>query len=125
MLSVAVLVQLFFLMIRRPPRSTLFPYTTLFRPPATRLPDAPGEPAATGHATRAACLAGRRARAGAGVSIVYAASLSVSSPLAGRCQEPRLVVFCHACLGVQQLQSHLRRKGVGPIPLLHAPLRFR
>src|SRR6266496_4961518 len=24
---------LFFLMIRRPPRSTLFPYTTLFRPP--------------------------------------------------------------------------------------------
>src|SRR6266540_7467162 len=24
----------FFLMIRRPPRSTLFPYTTLFRPPA-------------------------------------------------------------------------------------------
>src|SRR5438270_2009384 len=26
----------FFLMIRRPPRSTLFPYTTLFRPPAWR-----------------------------------------------------------------------------------------
>src|SRR5438270_8972844 len=24
--------RLFFLMIRRPPRSTLFPYTTLFRP---------------------------------------------------------------------------------------------
>src|SRR4029077_21297460 len=36
------IVSLFFLMIRRPPRSTLFPYTTLFRssctgwPPATR-----------------------------------------------------------------------------------------
>src|SRR2546430_17743727 len=29
----------FFLMIRRPPRSTLFPYTTLFRSdPAARLP---------------------------------------------------------------------------------------
>src|SRR5215510_13938581 len=28
----------FFLMIRRPPRSTLFPYTTLFRPPGTRSP---------------------------------------------------------------------------------------
>src|SRR4029434_11333126 len=28
------LVCLFFLMIRRPPRSTLFPYTTLFRSPA-------------------------------------------------------------------------------------------
>src|SRR5438270_13251140 len=27
----SVLVVLFFLMIRRPPRSTLFPYTTLFR----------------------------------------------------------------------------------------------
>src|SRR3712207_9441540 len=32
---------IFFLMIRRPPRSTLFPYTTLFRSPATQLlPDA-------------------------------------------------------------------------------------
>src|SRR5258707_14112879 len=32
----------FFLMIRRPPRSTLFPYTTLFRSPpvATLLPEA-------------------------------------------------------------------------------------
>src|SRR2546426_5203251 len=31
----------FFLMIRRPPRSTLFPYTTLFRsPPATGNPGA-------------------------------------------------------------------------------------
>src|SRR3989440_334286 len=29
--SVAVQVLVFFLMIRRPPRSTLFPYTTLFR----------------------------------------------------------------------------------------------
>src|SRR5258708_34839990 len=27
----------FFLMIRRPPRSTLFPYTTLFRSPVARL----------------------------------------------------------------------------------------
>src|SRR6266567_6800774 len=33
-------VVLFFLMIRRPPRSTLFPYTTLFRP--GRSPGAPG-----------------------------------------------------------------------------------
>src|SRR6266513_4495897 len=28
----------FFLMIRRPPRSTLFPYTTLFRSPDTYVP---------------------------------------------------------------------------------------
>src|SRR3712207_8485853 len=33
----------FFLMIRRPPRSTLFPYTTLFRSPAPH-PDAAGRP---------------------------------------------------------------------------------
>src|SRR6266566_6804979 len=31
-----VLSFFFFLMIRRPPRSTLFPYTTLFRSPRTR-----------------------------------------------------------------------------------------
>src|SRR2546429_7334409 len=31
----------FFLMIRRPPRSTLFPYTTLFRSPAHMLPMLP------------------------------------------------------------------------------------
>src|SRR6266511_2999603 len=29
-----ILTVFFFLMIRRPPRSTLFPYTTLFRSPA-------------------------------------------------------------------------------------------
>src|SRR2546422_5568897 len=33
---------MFFLMIRRPPRSTLFPYTTLFRSHGTRPP--PGHP---------------------------------------------------------------------------------
>src|SRR5438093_3129147 len=32
-LSLLLLCPFFFLMIRRPPRSTLFPYTTLFRPP--------------------------------------------------------------------------------------------
>src|SRR5688572_31558958 len=32
----SVLSIFFFLMIRRPPRSTLFPYTTLFRSPAAR-----------------------------------------------------------------------------------------
>src|SRR6266568_4608121 len=34
-------VILFFLMIRRPPRSTLFPYTTLFRSSAARSPRPP------------------------------------------------------------------------------------
>src|SRR5205809_5136245 len=31
-----ILVSFFFFMLRRPPRSTLFPYTTLFRPPRAR-----------------------------------------------------------------------------------------
>src|SRR3712207_7774679 len=40
----------FFLMIRRPPRSTLFPYTTLFRSPASVAPAAllDGDPDAAG-----------------------------------------------------------------------------
>src|SRR3712207_9248878 len=33
----AVLICVFFLMIRRPPRSTLFPYTTLFRSAVVRI----------------------------------------------------------------------------------------
>src|SRR3712207_7195332 len=33
----------FFLMIRRPPRSTLFPYTTLFRSGGAQAPDPAGE----------------------------------------------------------------------------------
>src|SRR3712207_8275327 len=48
----------FFLMIRRPPRSTLFPYTTLFRSPQVR-----GElQAARGDARRPDRHAARRAR---------------------------------------------------------------
>src|SRR6266571_3441019 len=43
-LAAFFLVLFFFLMIRRPPRSTLFPYTTLFR---SRPPD--GERADRGH----------------------------------------------------------------------------
>src|SRR3712207_8146459 len=35
------MVELFFLIIRRPPRSTLFPYTTLFRSASARAPDSP------------------------------------------------------------------------------------
>src|SRR6266581_7488316 len=43
----------FFLMIRRPPRSTLFPYTTLFRPPRpTRTRPLPGEARDPGSARR-------------------------------------------------------------------------
>src|SRR5437763_11625140 len=34
-------------MIRRPPRSTLFPYTTLFRPDRGRMGRCPGQPASS------------------------------------------------------------------------------
>src|SRR6266436_8356930 len=36
MLCHSLFVSFFFLMIRRPPRSTLFPYTTLFRSPGRK-----------------------------------------------------------------------------------------
>src|SRR5438132_1816874 len=57
----------FFLMIRRPPRSTLFPYTTLFRSrgcrPAARSPP-PGE-GGKARRSRCPCLVGRGRRASA------------------------------------------------------------
>src|SRR5438552_13752839 len=52
----------FFLMIRRPPRSTLFPYTTLFRSrsaPSKRAPPAPGWPSAEGQARRPPSISSR------------------------------------------------------------------
>src|SRR2546429_3475238 len=42
----------FFLMIRRPPRSTLFPYTTLFRSPAPMRKKWPGSTESRRFATR-------------------------------------------------------------------------
>src|SRR5207247_10135748 len=47
-----LLLIFFFLMIRRPPRSTLFPYTTLFRS-ATAASPAAGRPGPAGRAARA------------------------------------------------------------------------
>src|SRR2546430_4503890 len=47
-------------MIRRPPRSTLFPYTTLFRSPGAQLAHALAGPAL--HAERRFCLEGRPRR---------------------------------------------------------------
>src|SRR5260221_6622012 len=42
----------FFLMIRRPPRSTLFPYTTLFRSPRANPATTRGRPGARSSAAR-------------------------------------------------------------------------
>src|SRR5215213_10400476 len=47
----------FFLMIRRPPRSTLFPYTTLFRTPPPAPGAAPAAPPAPSRPPRAAAPA--------------------------------------------------------------------
>src|SRR3712207_7125607 len=44
-MSVLLFYCFFFLMIRRPPRSTLFPYTTLFRSRQNHLLDSPEPPA--------------------------------------------------------------------------------
>src|SRR5205823_12582356 len=65
--SSAVSALFFFLMIRRPPRSTLFPYTTLFRsavccrPSAVRAVDAPRGAGETGGHRR--CPFARNSRA--------------------------------------------------------------
>src|SRR5687768_17648702 len=60
-------IYFFFLIIRRPPRSTLFPYTTLFRSGGeigTRLPSRRGDERMTGshsHKTRQSILGRHRA----------------------------------------------------------------
>src|SRR3712207_7060330 len=53
-----ILMFFFFLMIRRPPRSTLFPYTTLFRSPADETPQV-AEAAVRGPRTRFGAWLGR------------------------------------------------------------------
>src|SRR2546422_8596999 len=47
-------------MIRRPPRSTLFPYTTLFRSPSTTLLRSPRSQAAAGIGKRRVCEESKR-----------------------------------------------------------------
>src|SRR2546427_6968715 len=55
----ATIVFFFFLMIRRPPRSTLFPYTTLFRSRPPRASSRARRPAGRTRRSRAACPAPR------------------------------------------------------------------
>src|SRR3712207_7321977 len=50
-------------MIRRPPRSTLFPYTTLFRSPERRLPPVGDQAGRLGPLRRDRPLPGQRRRA--------------------------------------------------------------
>src|SRR5690348_17451729 len=60
--------HLFFLLIRRPPRSTLFPYTTLFRSKVTQAD--PGRPSAL----KGCPHPGRRSSRGAVISLARRAS---------------------------------------------------
>src|SRR5436853_1593317 len=57
MLSSCFFVLVFFLMIRRPPRSTLFPYTTLFRSSAPSACERPCIAAGSPGRAAAACAA--------------------------------------------------------------------
>src|SRR5256885_6728043 len=64
-LGPAAVLYFFFLMIRRPPRSTLFPYTTLFRSALGRLPRLGGDHRERSGGSRGAAGApDQRARAG-------------------------------------------------------------
>src|SRR5260370_22288182 len=63
----SLLSSFFFLMIRRPPRSTLFPYTTLFRSPEHHVHARLGHP--------------RRTRHGGGARLLYARSEEHTSEL--------------------------------------------
>src|SRR5438876_6595497 len=59
-------------MLRRPPRSTLFPYTTLFRSNARETPtmsDRGAKPRGEGH-RHAHAFAGLNARAGEGLQVI-------------------------------------------------------
>src|SRR6266498_5405556 len=67
-----VFVFFFFLMIRRPPRSTLFPYTTLFRSPRR-----PRE----SHGLQSGCHDGRPALGAMGPSWRQAGGGWINSPL--------------------------------------------
>src|SRR2546430_13758883 len=61
-MTLGIYVLFFFLMIRRPPRSTLFPYTTLFRSPC---------PTVCGHDANTCHLNHRRLFREAGYEIPY------------------------------------------------------
>src|SRR2546430_5852336 len=64
-LSLSLFFFFFFLMIRRPPRSTLFPYTTLFRSPAVGRADGAGGPQVAQPARQLAVAQRRAVRDGA------------------------------------------------------------
>src|SRR5689334_23513939 len=77
-------------MIRRPPRSTLFPYTTLFRAPAHRSSARAGEgtPDAAGGAARSRAPA---AAPSPGAALAHEGALPGARPGAFRARGPRIL----------------------------------
>src|SRR3712207_8538238 len=91
----------FFLMIRRPPRSTLFPYTTLFRSPA---PARAGRRRAAG--VRAAVPAGAADRAGRAVRGVRRGGRARSEEHTSELQSRQYLV-CRLLLEKKKKSTHV------------------
>src|SRR2546422_10970150 len=88
----------FFLMIRRPPRSTLFPYTTLFRSRHLRPGRPGGVPPAAGDGDRGAGARPRRPARGAGGGAVPAERRRVRSEEHTSELQSRLHLVCRLLL---------------------------
>src|SRR2546430_10818460 len=107
---IALVSLFFFLMIRRPPRSTLFPYTTLFRslrPPHRIGHGARRRLAGGAHADREAHLAGRRDALRHRRSEEHTSELQSQSNLVCRLLlEKKIRNYLHTTSCVFGVQSH-------------------
>src|SRR2546426_9027098 len=118
MASMFVLCRLscfFFLMIRRPPRSTLFPYTTLFR---SRLVDAEPLPAREVHVVsdlQRTALGSGRAAVPRGVRVLALAPPSQAAPNWG--VGTVRVTDGAAAVGIVGTPGAGREGGAGPVTL--------
>src|SRR5215216_142796 len=110
--------SIFFLMIRRPPRSTLFPYTTLFRsrPPARR--------AASGWARTIRATTGRRPRSEEHTSELQSPDHLVCRLLLEKKNdggEGRRDGPCSRAGTSRRVVEHVRRSvGIYPVPFVRA-----
>src|SRR3989449_3207651 len=106
-MSARFVVFFFFLMIRRPPRSTLFPYTTLFRSRGER-----DGPARGGRRDRAVVFQVGERRATRPVGVKPAPSPAQEQGVVGRAvrggEAPRPVAVAHPRAGVRDRVGALR-----------------
>src|SRR2546427_12350128 len=120
--SLSFLLSLFFLMIRRPPRSTLFPYTTLFRSRA-----AEADVVVVNHHLLASDLAVRMASDNWQEAAVLPPYRRLVLDEAHHLED---VAAMHlgaqvSMLGVQRLLSRLEKNGRGLLPTLRSVLFSR